>query len=189
VVSQDASGRDQVQVNLPVIPGLPGALSADHLSGEVTVKAQMSLYTVSGTDVWGNPTYNSVPTPVELTTSINLPVIDKTGPLLLAVTGSAWGNSTYHLWSDFPNTKAFEADDVVMVHYQPVDGFGVPTGESGSYSLLRGPDQSFSLSLGFGCGNIYAGWYVLRFEIMGSRGVRTLTTQPIYLNYAEPCAA
>ena len=187
VVSQDDTGAPIVLLNLGnVIPGMPGPLSADRLSGALTVNAEMSFYTITGTDQWGNSIYAPETTQVELTTSVNVPVIDKTGPLLVSVKGVSWGGN-YHLWSNFPDTKAIHADDNVVLHYQAVDAFGMPTGEMGSYPLNLDEKQGFSLMWGGECGNYYADWYVLRFEIMGSNGVRSLTTQPVYISHNEPC--
>ncbi len=170
-----------------VIPGIPGALSRYRLSGELTVTAEMSFYTITGFNQFGNPIYAPELTKVELTTNVNVPAINQTGPKLISVDGSS--ESGYYLWSDFPNSNAIKADDTVVLHYQVVDVFGMPDGEAASYPLQINGDQSFGLGLDRVCGvKFIPEWYVLRFEITGSNGVvRSLTTQPVLINHTQWC--
>jgi PKD repeat protein len=188
-----------VSVGFPAaVPGVPGPLSTDKLSGSLTVTATMSFYTVAGYDQWGNAVYDPAPTSATLTTNVVVPAIDRTGPLLVkALPLAGLGQSRYYLWSDFPATRGIRSGDKVLVQLQQVDAFGMSTGEpafsgtpDGAF-LEIGSDHGFDISLrtlAFECGQVKRGYFVLQFQITGADGaIKTLTTRPVRLSEAGYC--
>jgi PKD repeat protein len=160
-------------------PGVPGPFGPEHLTGTVNVSAVASFYVLDQQS--GRWTVQMA----TLSTSVNLPVIEHQGPLLLAVS-SGWGSGKYILWDDFPTSKAVQEGTMVTVKAQQVDVMGMPIGEPTQYETEVVSENGFSLYTVSCVGT--GGWYVHTITALGASGLKTFTIKPIYMA-PLPCSA